>query len=890
MYIFFPKGFTPDESVRKQAERLCGCDNALLWIEDPDGFPDNGKYVSAVCPGCLAIGGYRLYLSEMVSSDTAGASFKGSFMHRNTRFATSEIRLDAESGTFTFSITSTESVDAFEALGAGIRYIMPDDLQTNSKFGRSSAYFINQVLKYTGNKEFNVTLCPSALFDTKKTFITIPDESFSSNLTDLMKNAHKLRPKENASLVFARYASSVYRDSKTKKQNTAGYNVYLTFNGSFAVENAKNPAELLFGLYGMEYMRGCDKVIFCPGYSAFLGDDFPDGDGQTTAWVSLCGDYFSCPESMPLYAPKDGILQIYESPAAVFANYSQPVPFFPWTNARFSENLDVANADNILYKQRERILSGNIKNAQLNSSGDGEIVAVTPTGLCAGIDGTAWNWLGIAQTSDEPFPNIKICGITPEAKEKLLQKDCFIVISSKEEYKKFGTGEITIAADGWRTTISENNWDDAILIIKYNTGISVREKLAGNKKFEELLNGAYENAKEKESYAGFLETVSSERFEGIMLLNARAYPDYDKLSPDVGGVVSMTRAEYLKCVYAAVSRSRVDMPDGALKIMRSQTDALIVYDSEGIVQSQSDYTCKTAGVEAVIKDSRMESFSSRTEILPKTLLGERMNDPQRLVMLGRSEVLNDVTVYRFVFENSVRYIPVEKPVEAVSITNVSMTASNGKSRFTLSGNIAFANEKECDIFSYDELAFEGDAIVSESDTAYEDLSALSFCAERSKTRENSVVGAFGMAPLQYVSNSAKASPDELGFSSITAPVLQGEISVGWNGIIHRVSIGNSGELGANSPLYFDLIFAWSDGKYYFGTRMGDVFSREFSLQNLLNVGFKSVSLTKPADKPPIFKLNSLTLKMLGLSVPRKSADLFIFGEGGKTGWFFGYSE
>lgn len=112
---------------------------------------------------------------------------------------------------------------------------------------------------------------------------------------------------------------------------------------------------------------------------------------------------------------------------------------------------------------------------------------------------------------------------------------------------------------------------------------------------------------------------------------------------------------------------------------------------------------------------------------------------------------------------------------------------------------------------------------------------------------------------------------------------------GWNGIVFEVALGNAGKLGSNAALSFDFIAAWKDGGFYFGVRLQGVFSREFSVQNLIGVGFSSVSLMRTDKQKLLFKLNSVTLKILGLPVPPKSADLYIFGEEGKVGWYFGYA-
>lgn len=833
-------------------------------------------------PKCVSVGRYRLFLESEISRDNEKILLKGSFAHDGYVFETSEIALNRSSGAFSFSIRAEKGVDAFKALGAEIRYIAPSE-----KPGRSADFFANTFLHCTDGAEFSAALDPNALWDVSKTFVKLPNSRFVSELTDRVGEPYVLEPLPDAALVFARSARAVCTEDGKKR--TARHDFYLSFSGGFSVIGGR---EILLGLYGMEYFAKCDRIAFQAGCSAFLGADFSDEyeNGASTSWLSLTGDYYSAPESMPLYAPKDGVLQPFETPAACFSVFTEPVPFFPWRNARISDDLNADAADDTLYRRRRAVLDGAVEDSQLCRSDEDETVAVTPSGLCAGVSGIVWNWLGIAQTSDEPLPNIRIRGVTPSGKKRLLQKDCFIALTSADEYREFGCGDISLELDGWKAELTEENWNGAILIIKLCRGFSVKDKLSGGAVFERLWNRAHVKGAAKENYRGFIETVTDERFEGVLLLNVRAYADESRLSPEVVAAVRMTGAEYLDGVYAAIRRGEVDMTSGSLRVLPSQIDALIAYSSEGLSDCVGDYACKTVGLETVIQSSRVVSFTSRTELLPKSLLGERLTNPQRVTLIGRAEVQNGTAVYRFSTERGVSLFPESKPVEEIAINDACMSAENERSRFTLKGSLRFTNAAECDIFSYDELVFDGAAIVFGKDAALENWDNLRLLTSRSEPREGSLAETFGVFPREFIVSSAASSPDVLGYSSITAPARQSEMSADWSGLVFRVQLGGSGALGADSPLFFDLICAWKNGGYYFGVRTDGAFSRRFSVQNLLSVGFRSISLVKPENKPPCFKLNSLTLKILGLPMPPKSADLYLFGDGGKVGWFFGYAE
>ncbi len=890
IYDFYPAGFSPDERFIEWTQTIHRKGYALLWVENPEAEPDRRRWTGCCeCPCCVSLGQYGLVLDRLVSSDARKLVFGGVFTRRGYIFDTSPITLELNTGTFCFSVRAPKGTDAFEALDVGLRYIMPADPEVIPK--RSAAFFLNRLLHYSGSGSFDVTLDPNALRDADKTFFKLPRERFESEICSRAGEPYILEPLDDARLVFSRCALSVCFDKTQEGYAAAQHDLYLSFGGSFKISEGR---ELLLGLYGMEYMNRCGEIMFCPGCSGFIGANTADGSGQTTSWARFRGDYFSSPESAPLYTPKNGVLSALETPAAEFLDFSPPVPFFPWRNSSVSENLNVTEADDIICRMRTEILGNDIKAAQMRASSilnGSETVAVTPAGLCIGVNGTSWSWLRVAQTSNEPLPNVGISGITPMGKQMLLQRDCFITLTSRREFEEFGCFDLSLDIDGWRIKISDEDFDETIFIIKYCEGCSIRDKLAGNTAFERLWNSAYSKSKEKENYRGFVELVTSAEFEGVVVLNARAFADGSVMQPEVYAAVTLTGEEYLTCVFAAVRRSRISMVGGKLSVMPSPIDALIAYDSDGVTQSgELDYVCKTVGLEAVIEGSRTVKFVSRTEILPKSLIGEQLSEPQCVVLLGRADIQNGVAVYRFMIESEVSYRTLHKPVEAIVISAASMISDNGIVRFTLGGSLSMTKDEECDLFSYDTLSFEGVRIICGNNSAYEDMSNFRLRADRSAAREGSVAETFGAVPEQYIRKSEAASPDDLGFASITAPVRQGEMSTGWNGLIHRVALGDQGSLGAGLPLEFEFISAWNKGEYYFGVRLGGVFKERFSLQNILNIGFRSVSLTQNIKGTPVFKLNALTLKFLGLSVPPKSADLYLFGEGGKIGWYFGYAE
>jgi len=1013
MYEFCPEGFQRDDVFEEKLKKYREYTSLpLLWIENPQAPWALWRCVSASYPGCVQFGQYRIYLGGQVEEREDRLVFQGEFACGNRRFETSEIVLSLAAGELTFSFSCPEGVDCFQALDAGIRYIMPWE---PASFGPDvcqggAAYFSNPFLSCGRGMTLEARICPWGLLNPKKTFITLPQGRFSSCLCDRFGRPAVISPEEGASLVLERSALTVYYDSVSKKQRTGNHSFYLSYSGAFRIEESgadgafrieeggadgeceketgegggrggkgrgeNRESQVLLGLYGMEYMDGCDRLTFLPGHCAFLGEDFSgdDPEGATAPWLSLCGTYYSMPESTPLYRAAGGILQAYECPAAEFIEATPAFPYFPWLQAEISKGVQAQKADDILYSTRCKILGGAVGSFQragmqdtaadssrsasvsggtadssrsasvsggtadgfrsasvsggtadgsrdvaamsctaADSNGEasmpgasaddfrrtlvqngGEDVAVTPGGLCVCVERGSgiWKWLGLAQTSEGALPDVRVTEITPYAKQKLLQKDCFIVISSAEEFRQFWKGRICLEADGWEIFLSPEEWDsDTILILKYCRGESVEDRLVGNSVFKSALDKAYDERGEiKNAYEEFMRTVTSRDFEGMLMLNARVRPE--NVSPEIGAVMSMAEGGRLCCVYASVKRSRVSVQGDEICVMRSQVDGFLSYESRGILQTGADhdFSCRTVSVEILIQNTRMTGFASRTEILPGCLAGEVPVEPGSMILAGRQDIQDQVPICRFALEGNAVYEVRGSAVEKIEITSVSLSADGLQSRFLLGGYFVMKREEACDIFSYDRLAFEGISVEVKGTAGRGDYSDFRIRNEKCEARKGSLGEVFGAVPEQYVVDSGLNSPDEMGYQSITAPVPQGEIGAGWNGVVHRILLGSSGSLGADEPLSFRFLTAWKGGDFYFGVRLEGVFSRQFSLQNLLGVEFRNMSLVLTREEKLLFQMNSLTLRVLGLSFPPKSVDAYLFGEEGKVGWFFGYAE
>lgn len=896
MEVFYPENFEPNEKyyagLAEVQKRVCA---GLLWVENPQ---DDYKFWRCASVGesggDIRFGQYTISLHKIISKSGDKMVFSGGFSRGSDVFSASEITIDLidSRGTLNFSFSYQGDKNVFDALDAGIKFVMPLPKGTDGGVRRGfESVMLSRVLSYTGDAVFSARVNPCVLFDIAKTNILLPRIQYDSCFTSAVGTAHTLTPKEGAALVFEKTALSVAYETQAKHRTSAAQSLYLSFCGAFATDGT----ELLTGLYGNEFIRNTDTITFIPHKNAFLEQDVEAAeDDAATAWISVSGSFFSAAQSAPLYKLDSGFLRPYSTPLVVFTESSPAFPIIPWRDASFINTEEAENAEQILYRTRYGLLTNETDTVAFEDN-SAEITLVTPNGLCIGADAETevWKWLGIAQTSSGALPDIRLNGLSGDARTSLMDKECLIVLSSAEEFSEFAEGEITFEIDGWQIQLSSEQWcQNAAVIIKYNTSAALTDDHEINKILGNILEDAYNGSGEiNPGYEEFVKSVTNPSFEGILLLNAQA--SAENLPEEVKAIAGTIDPERLRAAYTVIDRSRVSIENDVLYFSRTELSGLIAYKDEEITGNSDgkEYLFKTVKLDVLFENSRVADFSCKAELLPSMLLGEKLQSPMCLVVSGRLEESAGVSVYRFTLEDEVKYMIGDSVIDSITVRSVNLSADSTRSVFRLTADAAFTKDDNCDVFSYEQLRVSGICLIMPKDKdIYADYADISISAADSEMREGSLGEMFGAEIRQYLLTQNSKSPDELGFDSITCPVKQGSMDAGWNGIIHKIPLGGSGALGENGMLDFEFITAWKGKNCYIGVRLSGIFQKSFSIQGILQMGFTSMELKKNTDNSLCFMLHNLVLKAFGLSFPPKSADLYIFGEHGKTGWYLGYAE
>ncbi len=883
--IFVPEGYQKDEEFdRKAAGFLERRAADFLWVENPQDPYTAWNCASFYKRGSIRMGKYRIILTEELSRDEKTIVFQGAFSCGEDVFSCGGITLDltTENGTLSFDFRSEG--EAFSKLDAGLHYLMPlEDEDELASERRYLAEFYNSVFTASRGAVFSAHLSPCELLNHEASYILLPEKLSGNHFLTASGTRLSCKPQPGARLVFERTAHACVQVKDTCSFYQMDF--CLGLHGGFACTGG----EMVPGLFGGEFFSSGSELEFVAGKPALLS-----GSAQkpqpTTAWMRVKGSYYSSARDSSLYVEKDGSLSPFAVRAADFGDYSDSFPMFPWRHAVFDAAEEGKRAEELLYRKRFQILvpdgerqTGSKKRKEGGPEA-GPLLAVTPGGLCVGIDGAGeWSYIGLGNVSGGEEPDIRLSGDLGRAKPEFLDKECFLTAAGADEFRALGGGSgLSFTVDGWEISLPDDGWEErgVMVVMKYSRSFSIAERLQDNAVVQRLMEDACKDGVEIKEYHDFISVMTDRNFEGLMLLNASASA---RQLPEEAAFVASLVPE-IRAVYASINSSRITWEGGRLHIGKSAVSAFLHYQADQ--ESHLEEGCfQTVGLSVRIASSRMVDFYSRSELFLPEILGEHTDCC--LLLEGTFGQNSGTDCFHFSLESQVDREVADSMVSRICIDTVSMLASSEKKEFCLGGQLSFAEAEGCDLFSYDRLAFDNLFILmDDGGKLSEDLSRLRFIRERSAVREGSFLETFGADASGYYAGSL-ASPDSLGYSSVNTPVRQEELEGAWNGVVFAVGIGSDGKLGSGAMIGVSLLLAWRGKSCYFGVKETDLLG--FSLSGVLGFGFGGLELVK-GEKGLMLKFCSAGIRLFCYALPGQGADLYVFGEKGKIGWYMGYGE
>lgn len=909
--VFVPRDFEKTQEFSNGLAEYLKRKNAdYLWISNPWKPYTAWNCASLFGTGTICIGRYRLCFGSVVSKSDTEVVFRGSFFCGEEKLDCGNFSLDLTSpdGVLTFSFCSDG--DVLHKLGVCIQYVMPWDKPVEQEeFQQEEAWegqeelqkchslsiLSSQPFSYRGKGIFRARLSFCQITDPQASYILLPQEELACHFLTVDKEEAVCIPENGAGLVFEKTAGQCYQEKE--KETLGAWDYYLGIQGDFCCHSNG----IVMGLHGGEYVKHGRYLRFVPGQNALLldkGITYEGGQKATTAWLSVQGRYYSSPSGSPLYKMQNGALRLYHPLAAVYEDYSSPFPYMPWKNAVLESQEEGIRGENLLYEKRYEHLFRTdflkMSKITLADRRSGSETAVAANGLCIGInpDTDEWEWVGIGNLSGDGLPDVRLKNITGKGRQALLSKDCLIAVSTGEEFKELWEADrISMPLDGWHIEFLTEQWtkeDNKIFLVKYTKNVSIREKLCGNEIFDRVMAAAYEgDQKIRRGYEDLIQMIDDREFQGVLMINGVAKAQ--DISPEVFAMLSSIKE--LPAAYVMIQNGRTYVENGNIKTERSAVFSFVHYEMARREEIRSQTTkergkLETAEVSVTFQNSRVVDFHSKSELHMQQILGENIGNGCILVN-GVYEKASGRGSYRFFPASEVEWTIDDSMVNRIAVKDMQMHVENGSSAFLVSGTLQLEDCRKGDLFSLEQLGFEKLLWrLDKENYVTEDASAVKIQAGNCMVREKSFARQFG-ACAQKLLIGRTGSPDDIGYRSITVPIDQAVPEGKWNGILWNIQAGTRGKLGGETPVGIQLIMAWTGKSVYVGVREKDLDA--ISVSGILGIGFGGMEISKNQEQDSFYiKMCNIGVKFLNFTVPPKSADLYIFGENGKLGWYMSY--
>lgn len=872
---------------------------------------------------------------QMQFSSTKEEDYSFSFWFSNIEGIpkNNSITLSFESGSvgqllFDTVISGNGKEDIFEKMDAGIKYatVIDEEGTLAVRQGFVGIVFC-PVLRTTQPVYLKACINPLYLCDVNHSYFKLGEDHqnlvLDSSLMNISGYSQKVKVCEDAKLVFEKapilLSYDVKNDSFISRQE-----LYLGLAGSF--EFTSSQTHLLCGLTGTEFIDISQaeslKIEFVPQQNCFIKNEVKNVLA-TGSWIKFPQNtkYYSQPEIAPLYAVNDKqMLRAVEIPTMVFSNLGQTLPIALYKNAQVNlgKKQELTQFETQLYNLRygkiKREVSLLEKGKHLSLT-QGERLSVTSQGLMAAIDQTGeYSWFGIAQTEEsQGIPNIRFQNLKSTFKLALQDKNLFLyrdnAASFLEEAKP--VAPFCVSVEDWQFLLNTKDWktdakeNNTALIIKFVKEKSIKDLLSGTPIFDKAVEKAYDDNKNiYPDYEHFITCMENPNFQGVVFLNPCV--SVAKLPKEIELLLKNIKQNDFYAHHLILEGNKVLQSDtGSLVMEQTNIYGLIDYSNNSEIvydESMPNYSFVTTKLAVKIVSSVIAEFSSVSEIMIANLYGAactklNTNSGNCMILDGRRQNKSGEIEYVFTLRELGVYGLLGSGISEINIQKVLLSVDNasGKSGvLSMDGQMRFNLMAEADLSSYSELFFSSMQLIIPADNQiFMNYDRVSLALENSTLREGSFGKRFA-CDLDKIMYSESETPEDLGYVNITGPLRQGKLVKPWTAQVWTLKLGNLGGLSSEGEIGIKLLLAWSNSQekpsYYLGIALPSI-AKGFDLQGIIKLGFQSTELLANERDGTLnytLRLHNYTLRLLFITLPPGSNDLFIFSDGKKVGWYGAY--
>ncbi|NBG92665.1 hypothetical protein [Pseudomonas sp. 9.1(2019)] len=462
-------------------------------------------------------------------------------------------------------------------------------------------------------------------------------------------------------------------------------------------------------------------------------------------------------------------------------------------------------------------------------------------------------------------------------------------------------------------------------------------------------------AEQGSPYQRFLSgVVHNPAWNGFLFLNTPV--DIAQMPADLLFLTAGIDTEHFYAHHLGLAQTPFVVKDSKPELKNTAAFGLINYIDPVDLYSEANvaFDFKTLQLRASFSNSALTDFSAKAELLVNRLFGDTLTKSQtehgnNLVLDGSYQRLAAVATYNFLLEGRNSYATSASVLSRIDVALVALQtrgAGNAPGQivteFTLSGTLQFAAPQVFDLYSFgpepvnDNVSTDATVGLRYSNLAVSmqftlgddagvkqfsvDESNLRFDLANSTTRAQSLVGHFPLtlngllAVLPMPDQEGKPDaptgtrPEDLGFTSVSAPLDQTSLLAPWYGLRFTLDLGTLGALLGSVGIAVEVLAAWqpgTDGKrappQFLGLKLetGPAEGVQWPLQGVLRLGFRNFQfLTYIGEHDELvylLRLHQFTLSVLGLlNFPPGNNDIVLFGNpdqlgSSKLGWYAAYA-
>jgi hypothetical protein len=357
------------------------------------------------------------------------------------------------------------------------------------------------------------------------------------------------------------------------------------------------------------------------------------------------------------------------------------------------------------------------------------------------------------------------------------------------------------------------------------------------------------------------------------------------------------------------------------------------------------FAFKTLALSARFANAALADFSAQVELLVTRLFGDGVTKVDtehgnNLVLDGSVQRQNGAPTYAFTLRGSNLFRLNRSALQSVEVLGVQLQTSSGSSNegvvtaeFVLNGNLRFDELYPFDLFSFGpQRIVAKDATPRDGWLRFGNLAVamsfplgnpgqqsfrlsegrVGFDVAASTTRPGSLVAGFPLQLSRLVASPVPddprqkgQKPEDLGFTSVSAPIDQALLSPPWYGLVFTLDLGTVGALAGSAGMSVELLAAWAPGAagderpLFLALKLPS--GPSWPLQGVLRLSFRSFQFTVSEDTPEerayMLRMHRFALSLLGWSFPPGTTDVLLFGNPNPVpdtrpvlGWYAAYSK